>query len=238
MEPAFTELELTLVAASQFDLAAAALAASGVESETDLARYLEKIELLCQALGRAAPSSGSEVKHAQAVFNWLWASKPQRHLLGGSFRLSEVVDNQLSVEKEHVGNCLGLTLLYNTLAQRLGLEVKAAHLEQAFGIGPHVFTVLSAKERNLDVENSLPHGFDYRGHGEAWGREVWGERELVADIYLSAGNTLFQEGQLETAVNSYSKTLWLNPGYTKARLNRGMALSMLGRREEARRDLS
>jgi len=66
---------------------------------------------------------------------------------------------------------------------------------------------------------------------------VWGEKELVADIYLSAGNSHFEGEQLEAAVASYSKALWLNPNYTKARLNRGMALSMLGREEEARKDL-
>jgi len=237
MEPVFSELERRFVATPRLDLAAAALVASGVESETELTRYLGKIDFLCQVIAGAGPLPRTKVKRAQAIFNWLWASKPQRHLPGGSFRLTEALDNQLGPETEHVGNCLGLTLLYNTLAQCLSLKVKAAHLEEAFGIGPHVFTALLAEKRTFDVENSLPHGFDYQGHVGACGREAWGEKELVADIYLSAGNSQFEGGQLEAAVASYSKALWLNPNYTRARLNRGMALSMLGREEEARKDL-
>lgn len=238
MEPIFSELERRLVATPHLDLAAAALVASGVESETGLARYLGTIDFLCQAITQAGPLPNTKVKRAQAVFNWLWASKPQRYLPGGSFRLTEALDNQLSPETEHVGNCLGLTLLYNALAQRLGLKVKAAHLEEAFGIGPHVFTILLAEKRTIDVENSLAHGFDYQGHRGACGREEWGDKELVADIYLSGGNSQFEGEQPEVAVASYNKALWLNPNYTKARLNRGMALSMLGREKEAKKDLS
>ena len=41
---------------------------------------------------------------------------------------------------------------------------------------------------------------------------------------------------LEKAIQSYDKAIWLNPNYTKAYLNRGIAMSMLGRDEEARQD--
>jgi len=123
------------------------------------------------------------------------------------------------------------------LAQRLGLKVKAVHVEDAFGQGPHVFSILHTGRRTIDIEHILPHGFDFKGHLHNPGRTEWGDAELIADIYHSNGNKLFEQGNHEEAVYNYSKAIRLNPKYTKARLNRALALFMLGHDEEAAKDL-
>jgi len=220
----------------EIDLAQGALLASGVETVKELNRYLEKIDRLCQRIAEALldlPPNASDSEKARGIFNWLWQEKTHRYEYGGNFRLTHVLDAQLGGE-EKVGNCLGLTVLYNILAQRFGLEVKAAHLEDAFGLGPHLFTVLYAGERVIDIENIFPDGFNYRGHPCTEQRGEWGDRELVADIYHSVGNDLFASGKLERSIESYDRALKLHPGYNRAHLNKGIALVELGRVDEAK----
>ena len=120
------------------------------------------------------------------------------------------------------------------LGQRLGLKLRAVQLEDAFGLGPHVFTVLYVAGSSIDAENVFPHGFDYRGHLDNPQQQEWGDRELIADIYHSMANSLFEQQELERAIESYDRAIRLNPKYTKARLNKGIALVELGRIAEAR----
>jgi len=229
MEPA--ELEKMLLEGEKIDLAQGALIASGVNEVREFNRYIAKIDQLCQEIAHSL--KGSELERAKEIFHWLWKSKPHRYQQRGSFKLNDVIDAQLG-ERETVGNCLGLTVLFNVLAQRFGLKVKAVHLEYAFVIGPHVFTVLHAESRSIDIEHSLPYGFAYRGHKGTPQREHWGDRELVADIYHSVANSSAELGEWADAIEGYDKAIRLNPEYNKARLNKGIALVELGRLEEAR----
>ena len=148
--------------------------------------------------------------------------------LGGKSR--SVEDGRSGI----VGNCLGLTLLHNVLARRFGLTVRAVHLEDALGLGPHIFTVLYAGDRTIDIENIFPDGFDYRGHSGASEREEWGDRELIADIYHSVANDFFVSGKWERAIENYDKAIMLHPKYIRAHINKGIALVELGRVEEAK----
>jgi len=228
------DLEATLLRGGKIDLAQGALIASGVNNEQVLAQYLAHIEQLCLQIGAEAVSHhGGDLEKAKSIFDWLWRAKPRRYQYQGSFKLTDVLDAQLG-ETDEVGNCLGLTLLYNVLGQRFGLKVRAGQLEDALGLGPHVFTVLYIAGSSMDVENVFPHGFDYRGHIDKPQRQEWGDRELIADIYHSIANSLFEQRELESAIESYNRAISLNPEYTKARLNKGIALAELGRVAEAR----
>ncbi len=226
-------LEQTFLEGGRIGLDREALIASGADSQSVLAEYLAKLDQLCQRIAAALPPKAGEVERARAILHWLWREKPHRYQYGGNFRLTDVLDAQMG-EGDRVGNCLGLTLLYNVLGQRFGLKLRTVQLEDAFGLGPHVFSVLHAKRRSIDIENVFPYGFDYRGHRENPQRQDWGDRELVADIYHSRANGLFEQGELEGAVENYDKALRLNPRYIKARLNKGIALVELGRVEQAR----
>ncbi len=228
------DLEATLLRGGKIDLAQGALIASGVNNEWVLAQYLAQIDQLCLQIGAEAVShQGGDLEKAKGVFYWLWQAKPRRHQYQGNFKLTDVLDAQMG-RKDEVGNCFGLTLLYNVLGQRFNLEVRAVQLEDAFGLGPHVFTVLYVAGNSIDIENVFPHGFDYRGHLENPQRQEWGDRELIADIYHSMANSLFEQRELESAIESYDKAIRLNPKYTKARLNKGIALVESGRVAEAR----
>jgi tetratricopeptide (TPR) repeat protein len=228
-------LEKKLLSNATPDLAWGALVASGVNAREELDTYLSKITMLCQCI-ESDIAAENELEKAEALFNWLWEKKHNRSERQGNFKFTEVIDAQLDPQVEKVGNCLGLTVLYNVLARRLGLKTKAIHVEDAFGQGPHVFSILYTGQAAIDIENIFPNGFDFKGHLNNPHRTVWGDIELIADIFHSTGNTYFEQRELEEAVLSYSKAIKLNPNYTRAYLNRALALFMLGRTEEARQD--
>ena len=229
-------LEKQLFSATHVDLAWGALVASGVKTRKDLDTYLVKLNTLYQQVDADIPAA-SWLEKAGALFEWLWRKKPNRSERQGSYKLTEVLDAQLDPKIEKVGNCLGLAVLYHLMAHRLGLKVKAIHVEDAFGQGPHVFSILYTSKGAIDIEHILPDGFDFKGHLDNPHRTIWGDVELIADIYHSIGNEHFERDELEQAAQCYSKAIKLNPKYTKAYLNRGLALLKLGRAEEAKRDL-
>jgi len=228
-------LEKQLFSATHVGLAWGALVASGVKTRKDLNPYLVKLNTLYQQVEADIPAA-SGLEKAGALFEWLWRKKPNRSERQGTYKLTEVLDAQLDPKIEKVGNCLGLAVLYHLLAHRLGLKVKAVHVEDAFGQGPHVFSILYTSKGAIDIEHILPDGFDFKGHLANPHRIVWGDIELIADIYHSTGNEHFEQDELEQAPQCYSKAIKLNPKYTKAYLNRGLASLKTGGIEEAKSD--
>lgn len=207
-----------------------ALRASGANTE-ELELYARKLRLLEEGLPRRGNSARVR---GEALFQGLWEKRHHRYNPGGNFRLTDVIDCQLDPTAESVGNCLGLTLLFNGLAQRLGLKVAALYMEEAFDRGPHVLSLIYTEDGPLQVENILPGGFDYKSHKNQ-SQTIWGDKELVADIYNSRGTECFLKGNLEEALACYKKALHFNEGYLKARLNLGVTLVQLGKEKEARR---
>jgi len=212
-----------------FDLAKEALIASGLTSEAMIGTYLSRLDCILRQSISEDSTDNSISARSKKIFESLWKDKPQRYRQHGHFRFDDVIDAQLSEKSEAVGNCLGLTLLYNCLLKRTGIQAKVLYLENAFNIGPHVLTVLRINNAIIDVENSLPEGFDYGGHKQNPLRLEWGDKDLVADIYQSAGTELFEEGEFDEALRNYEKALIFNPAYEKARLNKAILLERMNR---------
>jgi tetratricopeptide (TPR) repeat protein len=216
-----------------FDLEREAFKASEIKEKNELAEYSSKLEdLLRQSLHQTIPAS-APLTQAKALFLWLWKEKPARYEYHGCYRLNNVIDAQLSAESQAVGNCLGLTVLYNCLLRRMGIVAEAVYLENAFGMGPHVLTTVPMEGSLIDVENILRQGFDYQGHLDDRSRIRWKDRELVADIYHSAGNEFFSKGEFLKALENYDIALRLNPRYEKARLNKAILLDKMKREGKA-----
>lgn len=232
MDMTIIELERALLRDDDIELERGALVASGVATRQELDRYLDTTSRLYRAIADTIPDDSDAVKKARGIFEWLWQEKPHRYEPTGNFRLTMVLDAQIGTS-DKVGNCLGLTILYNVLAQRFRLAVRAVYLENAFGRGPHTFSVLDIDNRTIDIENIFPHGFDYQDHRKATRREDWRDCELIADMYHSAGNELSASGDWERAIDDYDKALALNPGYSRAYLNKGIALVEMGHLDEA-----
>ena len=211
-----------------FDLVKEALLASGLEKDHQVAEYTVKLGHLHRQFVHEMKPGRDPLTGAKALFDWLWIKKPDRYERHGRYRLNHTIDSQLSKEKQAVGNCLGLTLLYNCLLHRSAIDAAALHLENAFGIGPHVLTLLETGESVIDIENILPQGFDYKGHLKNPSRTIWGDRELVADIYHSRGNEYYEKGCYREALRSYDIAIRLNPRYESACLNKAIVLDRTG----------
>ncbi len=209
-----------------------ALVASGMREDDRIADYVSKLGHVHQRFIREKKSAHDPLTNAKALFDWLWIKKPDRYRPHGYYRLNDTIDSQLSTEARAVGNCLGLTLLYNCLLRRTGTDAEALYLENAFGVSPHVLTILKTEESTIDIENILPDGFDYKGHLDDPSRIRWGSRELVADIYHSQGNELYEKGDYIEALKSYDRAIDLNPLYEKARLNKAILLDRMGMEKE------
>lgn len=210
-----------------FDLEREALTASGLREGGQIRDYLVKLDSISRKFIPKAGREFSPLIRAEKLFNALWEERPNRYRQQGFYRLNEVIDAQCGTDNKAVGNCLGLTLLYNCLAKRMGIEVEALYLENAFGLGPHVLTVLRIDDLTIDVENILPDGFDYKGHRRDPTILKWGDKELVADIYQSIGTERFEKGKFGKALENYDMALKLNPRYEKARLNKAILLDRI-----------
>jgi tetratricopeptide (TPR) repeat protein len=187
-----------------------------------LAAYAEKLEFLIQKCLPHNYDSFSIKAQAKILFDGLWQHKPGRYRPNGNYRLDEVIDAQLKDGNHAVGNCLGLTVLYNCLLETIGIQAEALHLQNAFGMGPHVLTLLKTGDDPIQIENILPGSFDYKGHLHDPSAKRWGPKELVADIYHSRGNELFKRGQFGRALKNYNMALKLNPQYESARMNKAI----------------
>ena len=208
-----------------------ALIASGITKNDLITIYAHKLDKINQQFIHEVKHISDPITKAKALFDWLWIKKPERYALDGHYRLHHAIDSQLSKANIAVGNCLGLTLLYNCLLQRLRIDAQALHVENAFGIGPHVLTVLKTEESMVAIENILPDGFDYKGHlNDPW-RIKWGDKELVADIYLSQGNECYEKRDYNKALKNYERAIKMNPRYERARLNKVIVLDRIGMEE-------
>jgi tetratricopeptide (TPR) repeat protein len=211
----------------KFHLEKEALLASGIKRENRLAVYVKKLDYLHEQFIHQMLPPPHPTDRARDLFHWLWKEKLTRYGPHGYFRLSHAIDAQLKEENQTVGNCLGLMLLYNCLLRRMGIHADALYLDNAFGIGPHVLTLLQGEESTIDIENIFSDGFGFKGHLNDPSRTRWGDRELVADIYHSLGNESFEKGELTEALNNYDMALHLNPRYEKARLNKTILLDKM-----------
>jgi tetratricopeptide (TPR) repeat protein len=212
-----------------FDLAKEALRASGLKHEKRIGAYLDRLALLSRRFSLDSDAALSDSARAAGLFDALWRHRAGRYRAHGNYRLNQVIDAQLKDGNHAVGNCLGLTVLYNCLLERIGIQAEALHLQNAFSRGPHVLTLLRIGGRTIQIENIFPHGFDYQEHRHDSAAERWGPKELVADIYHSAGNELFEQGRFNPALDNYNMALKLNPRYESARLNKAILRDRMGR---------
>jgi len=216
-----------------FGLEKKALIASELTKDDLIATYARKLDKLNQQFIHEMNHISDPLTTAKALFDWLWIKKSDRYASHGHYRLHHTIDSQLSKGIIVVGNCLGLTLLYNCLLQRLRIDAQALYVENAFGIGPHVLSVLRTKESTVDIENIVPDGFDYKGHINDVSRTLWGDQELVADIYHSQGNEWYEKSDYTEALKNYDMALKLNPRYDRARLNKVIVLDRIGMEENS-----
>jgi len=210
-----------------FDLEKEALTASGVTDRDLMISYIDKLRCLHRQFSRQSSLQENPHDIARELFKWLWKGRRFRYRPRGNFLLHKVLDSQLDRKMPPVGNCLGLTLLYNCLLIRMGIDAEALYIHNAFGIGPHVLTLLRMGDQRIDVENIFSDGFNYPGHLKHPLRVRWGSQELVAEIYNSLGNLCFEQGRLQKALRNYDMALGVSRNHEMAGLNKLILLDKM-----------
>ncbi|MBN2061228.1 MAG: tetratricopeptide repeat protein [Deltaproteobacteria bacterium] len=212
---------------SRFDFQTEAFYASGLSGKALIKSSVSELDSLAGKFISLHDMNTRPLEKARLLFHWLWRDRPGRYERQGRFRLHHVIKAQVNYQAPSVGNCLGLTLLYHFLLIRIGISPQAIYLENAFEQGPHILTHLEINQTCLDVENIFPNGFDYKAHLNAPSRTIWGDREIVGEIYHSVGNELFEQGDFQGALRNYTTALKMNPRHERLILNREILMARI-----------
>lgn len=120
-------------------------------------------------------------------------------------------------------NCVSSAVLYNIVGRRLGLDLRGIEVPE------HAFSILYDGPRHVDIETTIPEGFNPARSPEAAAklvartgfsyvpeshreerREV-NDAGLVAIIYFNHGVTLSEQGRYPAALAMYFRGLRLDP---------------------------
>lgn len=208
----------------EHSLLTAALIASGVDTPARLQHYDARLGELAGQLRRSPAMSGSPRQQAQAILEFLHA-----RILRGGYRL-DCTDLTIALDEGRF-NCVSASVLFNCLAERLGL--RALGLE----IPGHAMSRLVLADGVLDVETTCPEWFRLMDDPEKQAalvektiglrrseqtpaqRRVVSGVELVATIYYNRGVDLLAQKQFAEAVAANAKALRLDPRNGTARGN-------------------
>jgi tetratricopeptide (TPR) repeat protein len=222
----------------------AALVASGVADmrsiETHEARFGRLIAELRQAIAPAATPR----QKAEAAFEFT-----HQRVLRGGYRLES--SGLPAALDEGRYNCVSASVLYNCLAEAVGLEARGLE------VPGHAMSRIVLADGALDVETTCPSWFRLMDDPQRQARAVAAtlgaaaasqaaERrevsavELVATIYYNRGVDLLGERRFADAVAANAKALRLDPASETARGNLlatlnnwAIAVAAEGRHQEA-----
>jgi len=130
----------------QIPLLDAALIASGITEQAELSRWRDRLERRLAPVLADVDGTSPPAARGRALLAAL-----HRHLLARYDTRATTIQALL----EHGEyNCVTATVLYNELAHRAGLLVKAVMLPS------HVYTLVFTADGPIEVETTSPHGFD------------------------------------------------------------------------------
>jgi len=205
-----------------------ALLASGVLDETKRKQYLERIEAIGEKAKLAVASARDPKERAEALLRWL-----HREALKKGYRRTQT-DLSVLLDKQTF-NCVSSAVLYNIIALKLGMDVRAIEVPD------HAFSVVYQGTSHMDVETTTPQGFNpsrdqiknfekltgfryIADHHRHLRREVT-EAGLAALIYYNRGVELSAAKRHHEALLAYFRAMNLDSEFASAAKN---ALATLG----------
>jgi tetratricopeptide (TPR) repeat protein len=212
-------------------LLAATLIASGVDQPQVLRRLDAQLSAWTDELARSGRLAGPPQEQAQAIFEFMH----RRILTAGYGR--DWTDLRAALEQGRF-NCVSATVVFNCLAQRLGL--KTCGLE----IPGHAMSRLLLPQGSLDIETTCPTWFELTHDPQQQAemvrrtlgvppsgpasrkrcREVT-DVQLAAMIYYNRGVDWLAEQRFADALSANAKALRLDAASTTARGNLLAALN-------------
>ena len=211
------------------DFVSIALLASGVDDPAALESYHDRIDALtAKAKATLAPGT-SPAETGSALLTFLHEETFTNGYSEGQTNLSTVLD-------KGVYNCVSSAVLYNAIAGRLGLDVRAIEVPD------HAFSIVYDGLNHMDVETTTSKGFNparervaefeqltgfrYIPQSNKSKRREIGAAGLAALIYYNHGVTHLREGRYQDALFANFRALSLDPDFASAATN---ALAALGR---------
>jgi len=168
---------------STFSFAEAALIASGAADPTIRKKYVEQIDRIEVDARKALEEVAKIAEKGERLLKFLHAGPMAKGYLATQTDVTEVLDSGRF-------NCVSSTVLYNVIARRLGLDVKAIEIPgRGYGEG-HVFSVLYDGDKKIPVETTNANGFNLSDNMKKKDKRELGELALIAVIYYNHGVNL------------------------------------------------
>jgi tetratricopeptide (TPR) repeat protein len=207
----------------KFSPLGAALVASGVDDVDCLHRYQQKAAALADELRRLGKPTDTPRQRVEAIFEFM-----HQRILGGGYDLAYT--DLRRVLDDGRFNCVSATVLFNYLANELGLDCSGLEMPG------HAMSRVSLPDGTLDVETTCPRWFSLKDDpkrqfasvvqtiGAAASADRSKAREvsaiqLAAMIYYNRGVDLLGEKRFAEAAGVNAKALRLDPQNATARGN-------------------
>lgn len=203
------------------EFAEAALLASGVIDEGKRRKYLKRLDALEQQARAAVAKARTPAAKGEALLKWLHSGPMSKGYVAQQTDLSMILDTGTF-------NCVSSAALYNALALRLGLDVRAIEVPD------HAFSILYDGTRHMDVETTNASGFNpardkaaiakfehmtgfrYIPDAHRDQRREVDEAGLAAIIYYNYGVSLADAKRYHEALVSNFRAMSLDPEFGSA----------------------
>ena len=206
----------------------ASLLASNVTDQNQQNAYVQKLEALSQQASSVIGDLPSKADQGRALLNWLHKSVLTDGYISEQTDLSTVLDSGNY-------NCVSSAVIYNILAKRLGIDVRAIEVPD------HAFSIVYDGVTHMDVETTTSDGFNpsrdriaefenltgfsYIPQSNVTKRREIGDAGLAALIYYNHGVTAADQGQYYRALTANLKAMSLDPDFASAAKNALAALA-------------
>src|SRR5262245_29935079 len=205
----------------KFNIAEAALLASGVTDASKRKAHLAQLDRIETEAKKAVDEAKSPREKGERLLKFLHAGPMSGGYESGKTTLADVLDTRKF-------NCVSSTVLYNIIAERLGLETRAIE-SPGVGTAGHVFAVLRVDGMLTDRQAPRtprlnPQGTRGRPYGVGFDpkkdhRRFMDPRQTVAVIYYNRGVVLGEAGKSHEAIEMSLRALLLDPTNSSAAKN-------------------
>jgi tetratricopeptide (TPR) repeat protein len=198
-----------------------ALLASGVTDAPRRAAYVRRLDQLAQQAGAALAAAATPADKAQALLGWLHKGPMAKGYRTEQTDLSVLLDSGEF-------NCVSSATIYNILALRLGLDVRAVEVPD------HAYSVFYQGTNHMDVETTTAAGFNpsrdpvavarfehqtgfhYIPDAHRDQRREIDDVGLAAIIYYNHGVMLSHQKRYDEALAAYFRAMSLDPEFASA----------------------
>lgn len=204
--------------------AEAALLASGVTDSAKRQTYLKRIDELEAGTRKAIADAKTIKEKGEKLLKFIHTGPMAKGYAIEQTDLSVILDTNKF-------NCVSSAILYNILAQRLGMQARGVRVPN------HVFSVLLDAGSMIVVETTSNRGFNAH---RRLPKDTISEMALVASIYYNHGVAFIEQKKFHEAVVANFCALALDPedadavrNVRAALINWGLDLEQAGKFEDA-----